>query len=80
MVYVTTAGSHILDNFIPPYNAHVIEKLSAAGAVVVGKANTDEFTMGSTCGDLILRDKQKSPRYHEGNRRVIGWFGCGNRC
>ncbi|MBT4484568.1 MAG: Asp-tRNA(Asn)/Glu-tRNA(Gln) amidotransferase subunit GatA, partial [Candidatus Latescibacteria bacterium] len=46
---LTTAGSHILDNFIPPYNAHVIEKLIDAGAVILGKANTDEFTMGSTC-------------------------------
>jgi aspartyl-tRNA(Asn)/glutamyl-tRNA(Gln) amidotransferase subunit A len=45
----TTAGSHILENYIPPYNAHVIEKLLDTGAVFVGKANTDEFTMGSTC-------------------------------
>ncbi len=45
----TTAGSRILENYIPPYNAHVIEKLDEAGAVLLGKANTDEFTMGSTC-------------------------------
>ncbi|MCE5249989.1 Asp-tRNA(Asn)/Glu-tRNA(Gln) amidotransferase subunit GatA [bacterium] len=45
----TTAGSHILENYIPPYNAHVIDKLLDAGAVFVGKSNTDEFTMGSTC-------------------------------
>ena len=45
----TTAGSRILENYIPPYNAHVIDKLLDAGAVIVGKANTDEFTMGSTC-------------------------------
>ena len=51
----TTAGSHILDNFIPPYNAHVIEKLTDAGAVFVGKANTDEFTMGSTCETSYFR-------------------------
>jgi len=44
----TTAGSHILENFIPPYNAHVIDKLTEAGVVFVGKSNTDEFAMGST--------------------------------
>ena len=44
----TTAGSHILENFIPPFNAHVIDKLYGAGTVFVGKTNTDEFAMGST--------------------------------
>ncbi|MDU5863106.1 MAG: amidase, partial [Acinetobacter sp.] len=44
----TTAGSKILDNFISPYDATVVEKTKAAGLVTLGKVNMDEFAMGST--------------------------------
>ena len=46
--WVTSCGSKMLANFVSPYDAHVVEKMNAAGLVTLGKTNMDEFAMGSS--------------------------------
>ena len=45
---LTTASSNILGNYIPVYNAHIVDKLQAAGAIIIGKTSMDELGMGGT--------------------------------
>ncbi len=56
----TTAASLILDNFVPFYDAHVVHKLREAGAIILAKANMDEFAMGSSTENSAFR-KTRNP-------------------
>ncbi len=67
---LTTAGSHILDGFHPPYESTVTDKLWRAGAVMLGKTNLDEFAMGSS-STTSWYGPVENPWRHPGHNRPL---------
>ena len=70
----TTCSSRMLENYVPPFNATVMEKVNNSGMIVTGKLNMDEFAMGSSTETSYFK-KTKNPF---DTRRFIGWLCC--RC
>ena len=75
----TTAGSRILEGYVPPYTSTAVRNLAEAGASVLGKTNMDEFAMGSSNENSGYGAREESLGHGPRARRLLGWLrgGCG---
>ena len=75
----TSCASRMLERFVPPYDAHVIERLRAEDAVIIGRTNLDEFAMGSSCENSALQQTPQPLGSGPNSRRIQRRLGGGGR-